>query len=108
MELFNIGILEFLFIILLALVILGPKKSVKIASDIGRWVRKFLNSPIWKDITQTSKDLRDIPQKIMDDAEIEHTLEDIDRSVYNTKDSEIERDADIQQGISNKGKEEEN
>lgn len=92
MELFNIGILEFLFILLLAFIVLGPEKSVKIAGDFGRWVRRFFDSPIWKDISQTSKDLRDIPQKIMNEAEIEETLKDIDRSFSRHKDADIQKD----------------
>ncbi len=101
MELFNIGILEFVFILLLALIVLGPQKAVKIAGDIGRWVRDFLNSPFWQDIVNTSKDLRDIPKKIMEDVEIQRTLYEIDHAIGNRKGTDNRRYIDSQEEISN-------
>ncbi len=80
MEIFNIGALEFLFILLLAFIVLGPKKAVEMAQKVGQWVRNFVKSPFWKDIVSTSKDIKDIPRKIMDDAEIQNTIDEIERS----------------------------
>lgn len=80
MEIFNIGILEFLFLLLLAFIILGPKKAVELAGEVGRWVKDFIKSPFWKEIVNTSKDIKDIPRKLMDDAEIQHTIEDLERT----------------------------
>ncbi len=107
MELFNIGILEFLFIIILAFIVLGPKQAVKIAGEVGAWIRDFLDSPMWKDIMKTSRDIRDIPRKITDDAEIQRALDGIDESIYGDKknqvgdverqeESESEKDGDFQ------------
>jgi len=80
MEILNIGALELLFIILLAFIILGPKKAVEIAGQVGRWVRNLIKSPFWRDIVSTSKDIRDIPRKMMDDAEIQKTIDEIERT----------------------------
>lgn len=80
MELFNIGALEFVFIFLLAFIILGPKKVVEHAGVVGKWVRDLMKSPLWKEIVTTTKDIKDIPRKIMDDAEIQSTIDEIDRS----------------------------
>jgi Sec-independent protein translocase protein TatA len=90
MELFNVGILEFLFVIVLAFIVLGPKKAIKIAGEVGAWIRDFLNSPMWKDIMKTSRDIRDIPRKITDDAEIQRALKGIDESIYKKKEKQVE------------------
>jgi len=80
MKIFNISLLEIAFIILLAFIVLGPQKAVEEAGNLGRWIRKIIKSPFWRDLVSTSNDIKDIPRKIMDDAEIQKTLEDIDRS----------------------------
>ena len=80
MEIFNIGILEFLFILLLAFIILGPKKAVEMAGYIGRWVKDFVKSPFWREIVNTSKDIKDIPKKLLDDAEIQRAIDEINRT----------------------------
>lgn len=81
MKTLNLSLLEIVFIVLLAFIVLGPEKAVKEAGNLGRWIRKIIKSPFWRDLVSTSKDIKDIPRKIMDDAEIQKTLEDIDRSV---------------------------
>jgi Sec-independent protein translocase protein TatA len=80
MEIFNVGVLEFLFILLLAFIILGPKKAVELAGEVGRWVKDFVKSPIWREIVNTSKDIQDIPRKLMDEAEVQQTMEDLERT----------------------------
>ena len=80
MQIFNISLLEFVFIILLAFIVLGPEKGVEAAGNLGRWIRKVVKSPFWRELVSTSKDIKDIPRKIMDDAEIQKTLNDIERS----------------------------
>lgn len=80
MEIFNVGALEFFFILLLAFLVLGPKKTVEVAGEVGRWIKEFVKSPIWRDIVNTSRDIKDMPRKIMDDVEIQKTIEEIERS----------------------------
>jgi Sec-independent protein translocase protein TatA len=80
MRLFNIGLPELVFIVLLTFIVLGPQRAVEAAGNLGRWIRKVIKSPFWRDLVSTSNDLKDIPRKIMDDAEIQKTLDDIDRS----------------------------
>lgn len=80
MEVFNIGALEVVFIVLLAFIVLGPQKAVEAAGDLGRWIRKVVKSPFWRNLVSTSQDIKDIPRKLMDDAEIQQTLEEIERS----------------------------
>lgn len=78
MEIFNVGILEFLFLLLLAFLVLGPKKTVELAGEVGRWLKEFVKSPFWRDIVRTSQDIKEMPRKLMDDAEIQKTIDEIE------------------------------
>jgi sec-independent protein translocase protein TatB len=80
MKFLNVGALEFALILLLAFIVLGPKQAVKVAGDVGRWVKKLISSQFWRDLVATSKQIQDLPQKMMDEAEIQKTIEDLERS----------------------------
>lgn len=80
MQVFNVGVLELLLILIIAFIVLGPAKTIKTMGDIGRWFKNLSNSPIWREILSASKDIRDLPRKIMDDANFQNTFEELERS----------------------------
>jgi Sec-independent protein translocase protein TatA len=80
MKFLNVGALEFLFILLLALIILGPRKTVQTVGEIGRWIKDLFQSEFWRDLQQTTREIQDLPRKVMDEAEIQKTIEELDRS----------------------------
>lgn len=80
MKIFNVGVLEIFFILLLAMIVLGPKKAVETAGDVGRWIKKLMKSQFWKDLMMTSREIQDLPKKFMDEAEIQRTIEELDRT----------------------------
>ena len=86
MQFFNVGVLELLFILVLAFVVLGPGRSVKMARNIGVWIRNFVKSPFWRDIITTSNEIRDLPNRIMDDAELQQMITELDLSSQDIKD----------------------
>lgn len=77
MELFNIGFGELFFIILIALVVLGPEQMIKIAHGLGKLIRSVVRSPIWTEILSTSRQIREFPEKIMREADLEESLDEI-------------------------------
>jgi len=85
MKIFNIGVLEIAFILLLGLIVLGPKKAVEMAGDVGRWINKLVRSKFWKDLLITSREIQDLPKKIMNEAEIQRTIEELDRASVEIK-----------------------
>jgi len=87
MKIFNVGALELVFIFLLAFLVLGPKKAVATAGDVGRWIKKLVSSKFWRDLVSTSKQIQELPQKMMDDAEIQNTLKDLEHSANEIKSS---------------------
>lgn len=71
MEILGIGASELFFIIILALIILGPKDMQKAGKTIGRWLNNLVKSDGWKAFQQTSREIRSLPTKLMRDANLE-------------------------------------
>ena len=77
MEFLNVGPLELFFILLLALIVFGPQDMVKYARRAGRWVNQVMHSPMWKSFMNTTQEIRSLPTKIMREANLEESLEEI-------------------------------
>jgi len=71
MEFLGIGPLELLLILLLALIILGPKDLEKTAKSIGKELNRLVRSDTWKTVTEASRQLRTLPNKLMREANLE-------------------------------------
>jgi Sec-independent protein translocase protein TatA len=67
MELFGIGIFEILLIVLIALIFLGPQDTVRAGRNLGRAVRRFFSSEEWRTLLQTSREIRTIPDKLLEE-----------------------------------------
>jgi Sec-independent protein translocase protein TatA len=74
MEILGIGPLELVFILLIALIVLGPTDMVKAGRTIGRFLRRLVISPGWRNFQQASRELRTLPNKLMRDAGLEEEL----------------------------------
>jgi len=68
MEILGIGPSELVFIVIIALIILGPKDMQKAGRTIGKWLRNIVTSDGWKIFQQTSRELRTLPNRLMRDA----------------------------------------
>ena len=73
-----------MLIVVIAVIVLGPKGMVKAAREIGLLIRKVVKSPLWRDVMDTSREIRDIPQKIVREAGIEGDLKELRRSTQGT------------------------
>jgi sec-independent protein translocase protein TatB len=65
MEFLGIGPMELVFIILLAIILFGPKDIVNTSKSIGKSLNKFIRSDTWKTINQTSRELKNLPTRLM-------------------------------------------
>jgi len=54
------------------------------AREAGKFIRKIIHSPIWRDVVDTSREIREFPRKIAREAGIEKDLEDLRRSTQGT------------------------
>jgi len=86
MEIFNIGFGEVLFILLIALVLLGPQEMTKAARGLGKFLRQLLRSPLWNEAVNTSRQLRDLPNRIIREANLEETLKELRQTADETQD----------------------
>lgn len=71
MEILGIGLPELTFIILLILVLIGPKDMARTGRTLGRWLRDFLESPAWKAMRTTGKAISDLPTQLVREANLE-------------------------------------
>ena len=71
MDILGIGIPELTFIIIIALIVLGPKDMQKTGKTIGTWLRKIVLSPEWRDIKDASRKIKRLPNQLMREANIE-------------------------------------
>jgi sec-independent protein translocase protein TatB len=83
MEILGIGWQELLFIVVIALIVLGPKDMQKAGRTIGRWLNQLVQSDSWKVFQQTSSELRNLPRNLMREAnmEMKATEQEIRRAI---------------------------
>jgi len=112
MEVFNIGPLELLVILVLVILMFGPQDIVNFAHKAGHWIYNLKKSEFWQDLMGTTKQIQEFPQKIMKEAELEETMKEIDalnqsmlnsdlsrnKKLVNKSTSIIEIDADDEMG----------
>lgn len=85
MEILGIGASELLFILLIAIIVLGPKDIQKAGKMVGRWLNQFVRSDGWKALQRASKEIRSLPTNLMREANLED-LREMDREIRNNID----------------------
>jgi Sec-independent protein translocase protein TatA len=73
MEIFGVGPSELVFILLIAIIILGPKDMQKAGRTIGRFLNQLVRSDGWKVFQKTSTEIRNLPRNLMREANMEIT-----------------------------------
>ena len=77
MNIFGIGPLEVVFLVVIALIVLGPKDLVKAGRTIGRVLRQLVMSENWRAITEASREMRNLPNRLMREAGLEDMGKDL-------------------------------
>jgi Sec-independent protein translocase protein TatA len=77
MDFLGIGIPEVILILVIMLVVLGPKDMVKTGRQVGRLIRKVITSPAWTSMMTASREIREFPTRLVRDAGIEEDIEEI-------------------------------
>lgn len=80
MQIFNIGPLELILILLLALIIMGPERMISSARKVGKLVSQLVRSPIWSSIMDTTREIRELPRKFVSDTGFEDDWKEIQQS----------------------------
>ncbi len=71
MEFLGIGPLELMFILLLVLLVFGPKDIAGMARSIGQFLNRLYRSENYKIIQKTSDELRNLPNRLAREAQLE-------------------------------------
>ena len=75
MEILGIGPSELFFIIIIALIVLGPKDMQKAGRTVGKWLRQIVTSDGWKLFQQTSREIQTLPNRLMREAALDELKE---------------------------------
>lgn len=86
MEILGIGPLELAFIIIIALIVLGPNDMVKAGRSLGRFMRRLVMSDTWKVLTGVSREIRNLPTRLIREA----GLEDVQQQLAEVKEANQE------------------
>jgi sec-independent protein translocase protein TatB len=89
MEILGIGPEELLLILIIALILLGPKDMQKAGRTIGSWLRKIVTSDGWKLFQQTSREIQTLPNRLMREAQMEEL-----KNIGNDIKSDLKQTAD--------------
>lgn len=79
MEVLGVGPLELFFILIIALIFLGPRDMVKAGRTMGKYMRKIVMSPTWRMVQQTSREIRTLPNKLIREAGLEEDVKELDQ-----------------------------
>ncbi|MFT3895367.1 MAG: hypothetical protein QM730_27390 [Anaerolineales bacterium] len=71
MEILGIGPSELIFIVIIAIIILGPRDMQKAGKTIGRWLNRLVRSEGWQIFQKTSSEMRNLPTRLMREANLE-------------------------------------
>ena len=85
MEIFGIGTSELIFILLIAIIVLGPKDMQKAGKTVGRWLNQLMKSDGWRAFQRASKEIRNLPTSLMREANLEE-LREMDKEIRNNID----------------------
>src|SRR3990172_7162060 len=60
----GVGVPEILVILVLALIIIGPREMVKVSRTIGEFLRKVMTSDAWRAVQRASQEMRTLPNRL--------------------------------------------
>ena len=93
MEIFGVGILEVVLILVIAVIVLGPEGMVKSAQSIGKFLHKVIKSPIWAQLMDTQRELRDMPTRLVREAGLEEDIKELKKTQQELRNVDIKATA---------------
>lgn len=65
MEIFGIGPLEIVAILIIIFIVMGPGDMVKMGNTMGRTIRNFKRSGLWQSFNEATRQLRELPETLV-------------------------------------------
>lgn len=75
MNIFGIGPLEIIFVLIIGILILGPEGMIEAGRKLGKLLRSIIKSPWWNNIRRGVNEIQYLPQKLIREAELEELSE---------------------------------
>jgi Sec-independent protein translocase protein TatA len=83
MDIFGIGPLEFIFILLIAMVVVGPRNMGKAGKTIGSFLNRLYRSENWRLFNEASRNLRNLPSRLAREAALDE-LDTVRKTITDT------------------------
>jgi len=84
MEFLGIGLPELVFILVIILLVVGPKDLQRTTRELGRWLNRLNQSGNFKVLQRASEELRNLPQRLVEEAHLEE-LEELKKTAEDLK-----------------------
>ena len=75
MNIFGIGPLEIIFVLIIGILVLGPEGMIEAGRKLGKFIRSIIRSTWWQNIRRGVNELQHLPHKLMREAELEELNE---------------------------------
>ena len=85
MNLLGIGPLEFILVLVIVFLVLGPNDMAKTGRTIGRFISTVRKSEFWSGVTKVTREMRDLPNTLMREAELEDVAKELKQDVREVK-----------------------
>lgn len=77
MEIFNVGPLELILIVLIMFIFLGPTEIIRLTRRFGVFLRKASQSSLWLDLKRFSDEVQGLPTRLAREAGFDEQMEEI-------------------------------
>jgi Sec-independent protein translocase protein TatA len=75
MNIFGIGPLEIVFVLIIGILVLGPEGMISAGRKLGKFLRSIIKSTWWQNIRKGVSEIQYLPQRLMREAELEELNE---------------------------------
>ena len=75
MNIFGIGPLEIVFVLIIGILVLGPEGMISAGRKFGKFMRSIIRSNWWQNVRKGVTEIQHLPQRLMREAELEELNE---------------------------------
>ena len=75
MNIFGIGPLEIIFVLIIGILVLGPEGMIEAGRKLGKLMRSIIHSSWWQNVRRGVNEIQHLPQRLIREAELEELNE---------------------------------
>lgn len=75
MNIFGIGPLEIIFVLIIGILVLGPEGMIEAGGKLGKFLRSIIKSGWWQNVRRGISEIQYLPQRLMREAELDELKE---------------------------------